>query len=180
MLARPLLRMWGRRTPQRSSLSDTAIASGRKRRSRRELPCSALSCLALPCPGLQRPGLRHHTCLCHIFCVGAHVCALCVRLSVSHTQRSFSIPREGTRLADLFRGMEHEGRAKGVTEYLSTYPPDPFAQFLICISPTYLTYLVIYSFSLFLICIVYRVCIKLLYDSGRAKSVALKLPLIWV
>ncbi len=89
---------------------------------------------------------------------------------MSYTQHSFSIPREGTRLADLFRGMEHEGRAKGVTEYL--YPPTHL--------PTYLTYLVIYSFSLFLICIVYRVCIKLLYDSGRAKSVALKLPLIWI
>jgi hypothetical protein len=144
--------MWGRRTPQRSSLSDTAIASGRKRSSRRKLLCSALHCLALPCPGLQRPGLRlpctdlycaallspnstkPYRCFCCIFCVCSHVRAWCVRLSVSYTQHSFSIPREGTRLADLFRGMEHEGRAKGVTEYLSTYSPDPFAQFLICIS----------------------------------------------
>lgn len=30
---------------------------------------------------------------------------------------SFSIPRESTRLAELFRDMEGEGRARGVTEY---------------------------------------------------------------
>ena len=30
---------------------------------------------------------------------------------------SFNIPREETRLADLFRGMETKGRSRGVSEY---------------------------------------------------------------
>ena len=89
---------------------------------------------------------------------------VCVCLCRTHNAASASRAREHDWLtSSVAWSMRVEPTASQ-----STYPP------------TYLTYLVIYSFSLFLICIVYRVCIKLLYDSGRAKSVALKLPLIWI